>query len=239
MTTDQNNSMIDSSAFFKITYGLYVVSSGGGKKINGYVSNAVFQVTAEPAQLAVCCSKNNYTAELINESKALSISILKKEADSGLIGAFGYKSGRDIDKFTDVKYMTGTTGVPILLEDTIAWFECKVTKTIDLGTHLLFVSEVIANNLIDSSGEPLTYAYYRDIKKGKSPKNAPTYIDGDHAQKGVSDTKKYKCLVCGHIYDPSEGDPNQNIPAGTDFENLSNDWQCPVCGVDKSNFGLS
>jgi len=227
--TDQNTNKINIEAFFKISYGLYVVSSCGNNKINGYISNAVFQVTSEPMQLAVCCNKNNFTAELINESKLLSISILKKETDSKLIGAFGYKSGRDVDKFADVKYMTGTSGVPILLEDTIAWFECKVTKTIDVGTHLLYVAEIIENNLIDSSGEPLTYAYYRDVKKGKAPKNAPTYIDKDRAQTVASSGKKYKCLICGHIYDPAENNE-------ADLASLSDDWACPVCGVNKNNF---
>jgi flavin reductase (DIM6/NTAB) family NADH-FMN oxidoreductase RutF/rubredoxin len=229
MTANQNTNRINIEAFFKISYGLYVVSSGSSNKINGYISNAVFQVTAEPAQFAVCCSRNNFTTKLINESKLLSISVLKKEADSKLIGLFGYKSGRDIDKFANAKYMTGITGVPILLEDTIAWFECKVTQTVDLGTHLLFVAEIIGNDLIDSSGEPLTYAYYRDIKKGKAPKNAPTYIDKERIQTTIPAAKKYKCLICGYTYDQTDG---------TDFSDLNDDWTCPVCGVNKSNFEL-
>jgi len=222
-------SKINIEAFFKISYGLYVVSSGSGKKINGYISNAVFQVTAEPPQFGVCCSKNNFTTELINESKVMSISVLKKEADSKLIGLFGYKSGRDVDKFADVKYTTGSTGVPILLEDTIAWFECRLTQTIDLGTHILFIAEIIGNDLIDSSEEPLTYAYYRDIKKGKAPKNAPTYIDKASVQAAVSDAKKYKCIICGYTYDEA---------VETKFADLSDDWTCPVCSVNKSNFEL-
>jgi len=221
--------MINVEAFFKISYGLYAVSSCGKDKINGYISNAVFQVTSEPAQLAICCNKNNFTAELINESRLLSISILKKETDAKIIGSFGYKSGRDIDKFADVKYMTGEGGVPILLEDTIAWFVCRVTKTVDLGTHILYVAEIIENNLIDASGEPLTYAYYRDVKNGKAPKNAPTYINKDQA--GASGQKKYQCQICGHVYDPAEN-------GGKDFADLGDDWTCPICSVDKSNFTM-
>jgi len=227
--TDKNSNKINIEAFFKISYGLYAVSSCGNGKINGYIANAVFQVTAEPSQFAVCCNKNNFTAELINESKLLSISILKKEADSKLIGAFGYKSGRDTDKFAGVKYMTGSSGVPILLEDTIAWFECRVVKTIDFGTHLLYAAEIIGNDLIDSSGEALTYAYYRDVKKGKSPKNAPTYIDKDQVKSAAADVQKHKCLICGYEYNPAKNN-------GIDFADLSDDWACPVCGVDKNNF---
>jgi len=217
---------INSEAFFKISYGLYAVSSFSGNKINGYISNAVFQVTAQPPQFGVCSSKNNFTTELINESKVLSISVLKKETDSKLLGNFGYKSGRDIDKFADVKYMTGSTGVPILLDDTIAWFECKVTQTIDLGTHILFIAEIIENDLMDSTGEPLTYAYYRDVKKGKAPKNAPTYINKESTQTPASDAEKYRCTVCGYTYNQTD----------KKFADLSDNWTCPVCGVDKSNF---
>jgi len=226
MSTNQ----INIEAFFKISYGLYVVSSGSNNKMNGFISNAVFQVTAEPAQFAVCSNKDNFTTELINENKSLSISILKKETDSKLIGSFGYRCGRDINKFADVKFMTGVTGVPILLEDTIAWFECRVTQTIDVGTHLIFIAEIIQNDLIDSSGEPLTYAYYRDVKKGKAPKNAPTYINQERIQAQKSNAKKYRCLACGYIYDDQT--------EGTAFADLSDDWRCPVCNVGKNNFEL-
>lgn len=238
MTAPQNNASMNFEAFFKISYGLYVVSSNNGTKLNGYVSNAVFQVTAEPAQFAVCCSKNNYTAELINGSKAFSISVLKQEASPELIGVFGYQSGKDIDKFKDVEFITGTTGVPILTQDSLAWFECKVIQTVDVGTHFLFTAEIIDNDLIDGTGEPLTYSYYREVRKGKAPKNAPTYVNTEPADKPAGEKEKFKCLICGHIYDPALGDPEHNVPAGTDYSDLSDDWKCPVCGTDKYSFDL-
>ena len=238
MTLPQNTASINFEAFFKISYGLYVVSSKNDGKLNGYISNAVFQVTAEPAQFAVCCSKNNYTAELINRSKAFSISVLKKEAAPELIGIFGYQSGRDVDKFKDIKYKTGSTGSPILLEDTLAWFECRVVQTVDVGTHILFTAEIVDNDLIDGTGEPLTYSYYREVRKGKAPKNAPTYINPEPINDPAPGKDRYKCLICGHIYDPAAGDPEHNIPAGTGFSDLSDDWKCPVCGTDKENFDL-
>lgn len=238
MTVGQNTASMNFEAFFKISYGLYVVSSGHAEKLNGYISNAVFQVTAEPAQFAVCCSKNNYTAELINESKAFSISVLKKDAAPELIGVFGYQSGRDIDKFKDVKHSIGSTGTPILLQDSLAWFECSVVQTVDVGTHLLFTAEIIDNALIDETGEPLTYSYYREVRKGKAPKNAPTYVNPESIKQQESGRERYKCLVCGHIYNPATGDPEHNIPAGTDFNDLPDDWKCPVCGTDKYSFDL-
>jgi flavin reductase (DIM6/NTAB) family NADH-FMN oxidoreductase RutF/rubredoxin len=238
MTVPQNTASMNFEAFFKISYGLYVVSSKNGDKLNGYVSNAVFQVTAEPAQFAVCCSKNNYTAELINESKAFSISVLKKEAAPELIGIFGYQSGRDIDKFKDIKYRSGSTGTPILIEDTLAWFECRVVQTVDVGTHLLFTAEIVDNDLIDGKGEPLTYSYYREVRKGKAPKNAPTYINPESIEDTACEKERYKCLICGHVYDPAAGDPEHGVPAGTDFNDLPEDWKCPVCGTDKYSFDL-
>ena len=179
MSPLENKPLIDLEALFKISYGLYVVCSKNGEKLNGYISNAVFQVTAEPPRLAVCCSKNNYTAELITESGKLSISVLNKDVKAGIIGAFGYKSGRDIDKFANVEYITGETGIPVVLEDSIASFECSVSQIVDVDTHLLFIAEIINRRIIDNAGEPLTYAYYRNVKKGKAPKNAPTYINPD------------------------------------------------------------
>lgn len=238
--TDQPS--INFDAFFKISYGLYVVSSKNGDKLNGYISNTVFQVTAEPPRFAVCSSKNNYTTELINDSKAFSISILKQDTAAELIGLFGYQSGRDIDKFKNVKNITGSTGTPILVQDTIAWFECRVVQSIDLGTHILFTAEILGSDLLDGTSEPLTYAYYREVRKGKSPKNAPTFISHESVKESKKETpstgNKYKCLICGYVYDPAVGDPDSNISAGTDFNDLPDDWQCPVCGADKSNFEL-
>jgi flavin reductase (DIM6/NTAB) family NADH-FMN oxidoreductase RutF/rubredoxin len=228
-------------AYFKITYGLYVVSSGDGKKMNGYVSNTVFQVTAEPAQFAIACSKNNFTAELIWKSNVFAISALKKAAGAELISTFGYKSGKDTEKFQNFNYKIGETGAPILLDDTLAWFECEVEQTIDTGSHILFIGKVIDGDLTETSGEPLTYAFYRESRNGKAPKNAPTYIDPgklmDNAKKvTATGYAQYECSVCGHIYDEEYGDPDSGIAPGTKFEDLPADWTCPVCGAEKVDF---
>lgn len=226
---------INLEAFFKISYGLYIVSAGNSDRRSGYISNAVFQVTAEPAQFAVCCSKNNYTASLINENRAFSISVLKRDAAQSLISLFGYRSGKDVDKFSNTGYITGITGAPIVTDDALAWFECRVVQSVDVGTHLLFTAEIVNNQLIED-GEPLTYSYYREARKGKAPKNAPTYIDPEKKQGKKAESEKYKCLICGHIYDPAEGDSTAKIPAGTEFKDLPDSWQCPVCGTDRGNF---
>jgi flavin reductase (DIM6/NTAB) family NADH-FMN oxidoreductase RutF/rubredoxin len=228
-------------AYFKITYGLYVVSSADGKKLNGYISNTVFQVTSDPAQFAIACSKNNFTTGFIHKSKVFSISALRKDTGTDLISIFGYKSGKDIDKFSKFNYKTGKSGAPILLEDAIAWFECEVVQTLDAGSHFLFIGKVIDGDLSDPSGEPLTYAYYREARKGKAPKNAPTYIDPEKLTTKTQDytaTKyaKYECTVCGHIYDEEFGEPEAGIAPGTHFEDIPDGWTCAVCGAEKGDF---
>ncbi len=234
-----NNSDIDFEAFFKITYGLYIVGSKNNGKQGGFISNTVFQVTAEPVRFAVCCSKNNFTSGLIKESEAFSISVLEKDTSAALIGLFGYKSSRDVNKFEDVKYITGETGVPVVLDNTIAWFECEVIQTYDVGSHLVFIGELINNSLIDAGKEPLTYQYYREVKKGVAPANAPTYIDKSKIktpEKAENPPGKFKCEVCGYIYDPEKGYSKGSIPEGTPFKDLPGDWVCPVCGTRKSDF---
>lgn len=165
------------NVLFKITYGLYVVGSSNGSKLNGYISNTVFQVTSEPPQFAVASHKNNFTTEIIREGKAFAISILRQDYNPDIIGTFGYRSGRDIDKFANFNYRTGTTGAPILLTDTVGWLECEVLNSIDIGTHILFIGNVVDGDILDDSSIPLTYNYYHEVKKGKAPKNSPTYID--------------------------------------------------------------
>lgn len=220
--------MIDFEALFKISYGLYIVSSGDSSKGNGFIANAVFQVTAEPPRFAVCCNKNNHTSEYIEKHKALSVSILSKDASIETIGKFGYKSGKDIDKMENAQIKYGESGVPIVLNDTIAYLECKVENTFDLGTHWMFIGELINAELLDNDKEPLTYLYYRQVKKGVAPKNAPTYIDKSKLVPKIKATKKYVCPVCGYVYDESI--------ENTKFADLNNDWVCPVCGAEKSDF---
>lgn len=225
-------------SFFSLTYGMYIVSAADGNRCNGYVSNTVFQVTAEPPQIAVSCSKNNLTTEMIAGSGKFSVSVLRQSADAGLIGLFGYKSGRDTEKFAATEYFLGKTGTPIVTSNTIAWFDCEVTMQTDAGSHIIFIGKVVDADIIDNSIPPLTYAYYRAVKKGLSPKNAPTYIDpAKHSENlPVSKGKKYRCLACSYIYDPAEGDPESGIAPGTLFDDIPDDWQCPVCGATKDMF---
>ena len=221
--------MIDFNALFKVSYGLYIVSSGSREHGNGYVSNTVFQVSAEPPLFASCCHKENHTAELIKASGGFSVSVLRKDAGAETIGTFGYRSGKDTDKFEgrDVRY--GETGVPIVVNDAIAILEFRVKDTLDVGTHLMFMGELIHAEILDEEAEPLTYLYYRSVKKGAAPKNAPTYIDKSKLEKKPEgDFARYECPACGYIYDEEKEDNR--------FDDLPDDWICPVCGEGKSEF---
>lgn len=223
-------------AFYKLSYGLYIISSKSGDKLNGYIANTAFQVTAEPSQIAISCNKDNLSADIISKSKIFSISVLEQDASSDLIGLMGYKTGKDIEKFEDLKYITGKTGAPIVTNHTIAWFDCEVVQSVDVGSHIIFIGKVVDNDLLDKSKKPMTYDYYRDVKKGAAPKNAPTYIDKSKLPKTKSKYNKYECVVCGHIYDEELGDPDSGIMPETKFEDLPDDWVCPTCGAEKSDF---
>ena len=167
---------MDLNALRKISYGMFVVSSKKGDKLNGQIANTVFQVSAEPPSIAVCINKQNLTHEFITKSRVFSAAVLSEEAPMTYIGLFGFKSGKDTEKFKASKYKTGVTGSPIALEFTIAYFECEVTGSCDSGTHTIFTGKVVASEMLDQSKEPMTYAYYHEVKKGFSPKTAPTFI---------------------------------------------------------------
>ena len=222
--------MIQIDALFKVSYGLYIVTSGTRDRGNGYVSNTVFQVSSEPAKFASCCSKENYSAELIRESGSFGVSVLKQEASARLIGTFGYKSGADTDKLAGMDLRYGETGVPIVLNDAIAFLEVKVQETIDVGTHLMFIGELVQAEVLDEKADPLTYLHYRKVKKGVAPKNAPTYIDKSKLEKKSDGVEyaKYECPACGYIYDEEK--------EGVKFDDLPEDWECPICGEEKSEF---
>ena len=223
------------AALHKISYGLYVVTSGQDGKFNGQIANSMFQVTANPATVAISINKENYTHGLIELSRKFVVSILAQSAPMKLIGLFGFKSGRDVNKLQNIKTKTGTTNVPIVLENAVAYIEAELEKELDCGTHTIFVGNVVDGDVI-SDEEPMTYAYYQQVKGGKSPKTAPTYVKDEPAASAPLAGPRYVCSVCGYVYDPAKGDPDSGIAPGTRFEDIPDSWTCPVCGADKSKF---
>ena len=167
---------MNQNALHKIGYGLYVVTSSKDDKINGQIANTVFQITSKPPTLAVSINKENYTHDFIKQSRSFVVNVLDKDSEMVFIGRFGFKSGRDIDKFDGIKYRLSQSGNPILEETSVAYLEVKVEKEVDMGTHTVFIGEIVDADIM-SDGEPMTYAYYHLVKKGKAPKAAPTYIE--------------------------------------------------------------
>ena len=236
---------MDLTALNMCSYGLYILTSKKGDKVNGQIVNTVFQVAAEPPTVAVSVNKLNLTHEYISESKVFSASILSTEAPMTLIGKWGFKSGRDTDKFEGTDYKFGETGAPIILDSTVAYLEAQVVNTADVGTHTIFIGKVVDCGVI-RDGEPMTYAYYHKVKKGKTPERAATYVKDKSektgtgpagaAKKEANELKKYTCSVCGYVYDPAAGDPDNGVEPGTAFEKLPDEWVCPVCGATKDQF---
>jgi flavin reductase (DIM6/NTAB) family NADH-FMN oxidoreductase RutF/rubredoxin len=233
---------LNSKALWDISYGLYIVTSISGGKSNGQIANTAFQVSNKPAKVAVSINKENLTHEYIKASGVLAISTLEEDAPLPFIGIFGFKSGREIDKLLQAKYIKGETGCPIVTENCLSWMEGKVVGEADAGTHTVFIAEITSCDVI-KKGKPLTYAVYQDVKKGKAPKTAPTYKgDAPAPEEPVKEKtkgenmQKYVCGVCGYIYDPEKGDAEGSIPAGTPFDKLPAAWTCPVCGAGKDEF---
>jgi flavin reductase (DIM6/NTAB) family NADH-FMN oxidoreductase RutF/rubredoxin len=224
---------MDLRVLHNCTYGLYVIGSRKGDRLNGQIANTVFQVTSDPPTIAVSINKQNLTHEFISESKVFTASILSQDTPLSFIGHFGFKSGKEVDKLKDVNYKLGETKAPIVLDHSLAYLEAKVINQVDVGTHTIFIGEVVGANVL-SEGEPMTYAYYHQVKRGTTPKTAPSYIE--ERKEKVSKMDKYECTVCGYIYDPELGDPDGGITPGTPFEKIPDDWVCPVCGASKDQF---
>jgi flavin reductase (DIM6/NTAB) family NADH-FMN oxidoreductase RutF/rubredoxin len=224
--------MVNAKALYKLSYGLYVVCSKKGDRFNGQIANTVVQITSEPPTIAVSINKQNLTHEFIMESKVFTASVISQDAPLSFVGHFGFKSGREMDKFEGIDYKLGETGAPLVLDHTLAYLEAKVIQKIDVGTHTIFIGELVGADVI-KEGEPMTYAYYQQVKRGTTPKTAPSYIEEGKEMKKMA---KYQCSVCGYIYDPELGDPDGGIKPGTPFEEIPDDWVCPVCGASKDQF---
>lgn len=224
---------MDLKALYTISYGLYVVGSRKGDRLNGQIANTVFQITSEPPTIAVSINKQNLTHEFIEESRLFAVSVLCQDTPLSFIGRFGFKSGREIDKLEGIGYKIGQSQAPVVLDNAVACLEAQVIQELDVGTHTIFVGALVDAEVI-SQKECMTYAYYHLVKRGTTPKTAPSYVD----EKKIEAVKmaKYRCTVCGYIYDPELGDPDGSIKPGIPFEALPDGWVCPICGATKGEF---
>jgi ferric-chelate reductase [NAD(P)H] len=132
-------------------------------------------VTSERATVAVCINKQNFTYELIEQSRISAISALAKNTPLRFIGGFGFRNGREINKFQGVNFKMGRTGTRIVLDNSVAYLEAEVLQEIEVGTHTLFVGKVVDADLLNGE-EPMTYAFCHEVKRGTTPSSAPTCL---------------------------------------------------------------
>ena len=165
---------LERRAFRDLSYGLYIVTSQDGDRLNGQLANTAIQVTSDPARVAVIINKKNLTHEYISKSRVFGVSVLEESAPMKFFGPFGFRSGRDIDKLSRVQFKQGDTGCPLVTEHALSVLEAKVIDEIDLGSHTVFIGDIV-NAEVLKEGPPLTYRYYHEHLKGKTSKNAPTF----------------------------------------------------------------
>lgn len=216
---------MEQSALFSITYGVYILGVEYEGKKNACVINTLSQLTQEPIKVSITVLKKNLTHDMILNSKKFSVSILSKYAPLDTIARFGFKSGKETDKLEGFNYKTDLLKNPIIEDGAVANISCKVVNSIDLGSHTLFIADVVDGYKLKDE-ESMTYAYYRDLKMGKVSNEK---LPEKQKDKDIVETDKgkpmYQCSVCHYVYD---GD----IP----FEELDEDYLCPLCNQPKSAF---
>lgn len=200
--------MFEKEAMYKISYGLFVLTTKYGEKQNGCIVNTVSMLTDNPTRIVVFVNKANYTEELVRKSGILNVSVLTESAPFELFKQFGFCSGRDTDKFAGQSYPQTENGVNYIPTHVNAVISAKVIDAHDYGTHTLFVAEVTeAKKLSDEKS--VTYEYYQSHIK---PKPQP--------QVQKTDKEKWVCKICGYVH---EGE-------------LPDDFICPWCKHPASDF---
>ena len=178
----------DLTALFNIGYGLYVITSNDGKKDNGLIVNTVTQVTNTPNRLAVTINKDNYSHHIIKQTGIMNINCLTTEAPFKVFEAFGFRSGRNVDKFADCQPLRSDNGLVFLPRYINSFMSLKVEQYVDLDTHGMFICSVTEARVL-SDKETMTYSYYHEHVKPKPQ---------------TEGKKGYVCKICGYVY---EGDP--------------------------------
>jgi len=216
---------VNKATLYNLSYGLYIIGAKDGQRNVGCVVNTVVQSTSNPVTLTVCINKDNYTNRCIKQTKEFAVSILSEKTKESIFGIFGFSSSQNRDKFAEVPFSLTPSGLPYISEGVTGYLQCKVINSIDNFTHTIFIAEVQeAENLFKEP--PMTYAYYHNVVKGKTPPKASSYTAAE-AQKLVP-SESFVCSICGWKYPGSK----------EEFEQLSPDYVCPICGAPKSVFIL-
>lgn len=202
---------MDKKAMYKLSYGLFVLTARDGEKDNGCIINTAIQAASEPNQLSICVNKANYTHDMIERTGKFTVSVLSEQADFELFKHFGFQSGRDVDKFTNFTgCVRGADGLYYITEGTNAYISVTVDKTVDLGSHTMFIGE-ITDMAVLSDTPSTTYEYYQNHIKPKPQAVGKT----DEGQ------TVWRCRICGYEY------VGEEIP---------DDFICPICKHPASDF---
>ena len=178
----------DLTALFKIGYGLYVVTSNDGKKDNGLIVNTVTQVTNTPNRIAVTINKENYSHHIIKQTGIMNVNCLSVDAPFSVFEKFGFKSGRNHDKFGSETVNRSDNGLVFLERHINSFMSLKVEQYVDLGTHGMFICSITEARVINNL-ETMTYTYYQENVKPKPE---------------VEGKKGYVCKICGFVYEGEE-----------------------------------
>ncbi len=200
---------MNTQALFKIGYGLYILTANENGKDNGCIINTVMQVTADPCQIEIAVNKANYTCEMVQRTKKFNISILDEGTSFDIFKTFGYQSGRDVDKFASFSdTRRSPNGVLYITKNTNAFMSAYVKQEVDLGTHILFIAQLVEAEVL-SEKPTVTYDYYqRNIKP----------------QPKTTSKKGWRCKICGFIYEHEDLPSDYICPVckhgAIDFEKL-------------------
>lgn len=163
---------MNTKVFRNLSCGVYVITTWDEGRPTGCIANSVIQVTANPPMVAVTLNHDNYTTQCISERGKFAVSILAETTEPIIIGKFGFFSGRDMDKFDDVKH--SVHGYMPVINDSCGYIVCEVEQTIETPTHTMFLSKVVDGDVF--GGTPMTYSYYTNVIKGKGSPKSPSYV---------------------------------------------------------------
>jgi flavin reductase (DIM6/NTAB) family NADH-FMN oxidoreductase RutF/rubredoxin len=206
--------MIEKQAMYKLTYGLFVLTTTDGEKQNGCIVNTVSMITDSPKRITVYVNKANYSEELLRKTGVFNVSVLTEKTPFDVFKQFGFCSGRDTDKFAGKEYPKTENGLYYLPEYANAVLSAKVVNAYDYDTHTLFVAEVTEAKTLNED-KSVTYEYYQSHIKPK-PETPKTDAEAQEKKGG-----KWVCKICGYVHEGEE---------------LPEDFICPWCKHPAEDF---
>ena len=166
---------MDATALYKFQSGLYVVSAKAGDDVGACIINTGLQLTSNPLQVEVVVNKQNHTEGVIAKAGHFALTVVTESANMLYIGRFGFRTSANYDKFDGIEDEPTILGDPYTPQNAACVLACEVVKTLDVGTHTIFVGEVKDAKVL-SDDAPMTYQYYHTVLKGKTPAKASSFV---------------------------------------------------------------